>query len=90
MDLVVSKLWQNQGGRIYFCSLRLQVREFLNRGGYKKVIGDDAFFETKEEAINEIYSRLNKDICGLCEQRIFIECNTGNQLEKPASINTKN
>ena len=70
-----AELWKNQGGKIYICSLRLQARNFLERGGYKKSIGEDAFFETKEEAINEIYNRLNKDICALCEQRIFLECN---------------
>ena len=34
----------------------------------------DAIFETKEEAIKQIYSRLDKDICSSCEQRIFLEC----------------
>ena len=69
-----AKLWEQQGGKIYFCSLRLQVRNFLDRGGYKKAIGEDSFFETKEEAIREIYKRLDKDVCASCEQRIFLEC----------------
>lgn len=70
-----AELWRKKGGKIYFCSLRLQARNFLTRGGYRKAIGEDAFFETKEEAISEIYSQLNKDICKTCEQRIFLECN---------------
>ena len=78
-----AELWKNQGGKIYFCSLRLQARNFLERGGYRKTIGEDAFFETKEEAISEIYSKLNKDICASCEQRIFLECNKGE------TVNTK-
>jgi SulP family sulfate permease len=69
-----AEFWKSQGGRVYFSSLRLQVREFLERGGYRKAIGEDAFFETKEEAISEIYSRLDKDICASCEKRIFLEC----------------
>jgi SulP family sulfate permease len=72
-----AKLWRERGGRVYLCSLRLQVRQFLERGGYKDLIGEDAFFETKEEAIKEIYSKLDKDICATCEQRIFIECDKG-------------
>jgi SulP family sulfate permease len=52
----------------------LQVREFLDKGGYKELIGEDAIFETKDEAIKQIYSRLDKDICSTCEQRIFLEC----------------
>jgi len=78
-----AELWKNQGGKIYFCSLRLQVRNFLERGGYQKTIGEDAFFETKEEAISEIYGKLNKDICTNCEQRIFLECKKGE------TVNTK-
>ncbi len=69
-----ARFWQEQGGGLYFCSLRLQVREFLERGGYKKVIGEDAFFETKDEAIRGIYARLDKDKCAVCEPRIFLEC----------------
>ena len=69
-----AKLWRARGGRLYLCSLRLQVRKFLDRGGYKELIGEDAFFETKEEAINKIYRKLDRDICASCEQRIFIEC----------------
>jgi sulfate permease, SulP family len=69
-----AELWKNKGGKIYFCSLRLEARKFLERGGYRKNIGEDAFFETKEEAIKEIYNRLDKDICAACEQQIFIEC----------------
>ena len=74
-------LWEKQGGKIYFCSLRLQARKFLERGGYRKTIGEDSFFETKEEAISEIYSRLNKDICHTCEQRIFLECNMAEKVK---------
>lgn len=70
-----AKLWKSRGGRIYFCSLRLQARNFLERGGYNKTIGTDVFFETKEEAIREIYSRLNAEQCTACEHRIFLECN---------------
>lgn len=71
---IQSKLWKERGGRMYFCSLRLQVRDFLTRGGYKEIIGEDAFFESKEEAIEHIYAELDKDICSTCERRIFLEC----------------
>lgn len=68
------KLWREQGGQVYFCSLRLQLREFLKKGGYTKKFGADAFFETKDEAIKAIYGKLDKDICANCENRIFLEC----------------
>jgi SulP family sulfate permease len=66
--------WRHGGGKIYFCSLRLQVRDFLRRGGYHNTIGKDVFFETKKEAIRAIYNELDKEVCAGCEQRIFLEC----------------
>ncbi len=70
-----AELWKEQGGKIYFCSLKLQVINFLERGGYKNKIGQEAFYNTKEQAIAEIYLQLNRDICASCETRIFLECN---------------
>lgn len=71
---VQAKLWKERGGRLYFSSLRLQVREFLERGGYSEAIGKEAFFETKEEAIKQIYNLLDKEVCSACERKIFLEC----------------
>ncbi len=68
-------LWRAKGGRLYLCSLRLQVREFLSRGGFKENIGEDAFFATKEEAIRSIYAQLDKQVCAQCDVKIFKECN---------------
>lgn len=71
---IQAKLWKEKGGRLYFCSLRRQTRDFLTRGGYKEVIGEEAFFETKEEAIKHIYGVLDKEKCSSCERKIFLEC----------------
>jgi len=72
-----AKQWQDKGGKLYLCSLRLQVREFLQRGGYKEIIGEEAFFETKEDAIKAIYKDLDKETCAACERKIFLECKEG-------------
>ena len=50
-------------------------REILEKGGFKKELGERNMFESKQEAIEQIYSRLNKQICDTCEKRIFHECN---------------
>ena len=66
--------WRMKGGRIYFCSLKKQVRTFLRRGNYWEELGEDCFFETKEGAIHAIYQTLDKDWCASCEAKIFLEC----------------
>lgn len=67
-------LWRKKGGRLYLCSLRLQVREFLNRGGFKENIGEDSFFATKDGAIRSIYANLDKERCAQCDVKLFKEC----------------
>jgi len=75
-----AELWREQGGKVFFSSLRLQVRDFLERGGYKKRIGEEVFYDTKEQAIAEIYKQLNRDVCATCEPRIFLECNENERI----------
>jgi SulP family sulfate permease len=73
--------WNKKGGRIYFCSLRLQVRNFLKKGGYWETLGADCFFETKEEAISAIYKTLDYSWCAQCKAKIFTECNSADKLK---------
>ena len=37
-------------------------------------IGDENIYETKREAISQIFNQLDKDICTHCKARIFLEC----------------
>jgi SulP family sulfate permease len=62
------------GGDLYLYRLRDTASKVFNRGGYKDEIGDANIFDAKEEAIPEIFERLDKDICATCENRIFLEC----------------
>lgn len=73
--------WKAKGGRIYFCSLRKQVRDFLKKGGYWDLLGADNFFESKEEAIGAIYKTLDYDWCSQCEAKIFTECKPVEKLK---------
>ncbi len=62
------------GGDLYLHQLPDRAHEILFRGGYLEQIGESNFFDSKNDAIRSIVTRLDKSICGHCDQRIFNEC----------------
>lgn len=62
------------GGALYLHQVKEGPHETLRKGGYLKEIGEDNLFESKGEAISEIFERLDKGICANCDKRIFTEC----------------
>ena len=62
------------GGDLYMYRLKDSAMKALNRGGYIDEIGAANIFDSKDEAIRDIFSRLDKNICVTCNNRIFIEC----------------
>jgi SulP family sulfate permease len=66
--------WQKKGGGLFFSGLKLNAQDTLIRGGFKKEIGEDHFFVSKEEAIEKIVAQLDNSICATCTKRIFNEC----------------
>lgn len=62
------------GGDLYLCALRMDARNFLERSGYAEEFGPDNIYIEKAEAIEDIFERLERDICEKCTARIFREC----------------
>lgn len=65
---------RRQGGRLYFYSLRAGAEEILKKPDYLGDIGEDALFRTKHGAIQEIFARVDRNICRRCRARVFMEC----------------
>jgi len=65
---------RQDGGRLYFYSLRLPVRDMLERSGHIEAIGRENLFGSKDEAISRVYERLDREVCRQCPARIFTEC----------------
>jgi len=62
------------GGKLYLCNPKREIRDVLERGGYLKHIGEQNIFHGKEEAVREIIRRLDSERCRQCDARIFNEC----------------
>ena len=69
-----AKRWKEKGGGLYVTGLKLIAQDTLIRGGFKKEIGEDHFFVSKEEALLNIVPILEDSICATCKLRIFNEC----------------
>ncbi len=62
------------GGGLYFIRVKDIVQEQLAESGALKIIGGINLFDSKTEAIREIYERIDRDVCATCKTRIFREC----------------
>ncbi|MCH7881352.1 MAG: SulP family inorganic anion transporter [Proteobacteria bacterium] len=65
---------RKMGGKLYLYRLKDRAARVMDRGGYYEEIGEENIFDSKSEAIAEIFNRLDKDICANCTRRIFLEC----------------
>ncbi len=64
------------GGQLYFYDMKEGICNHFKFLEYLLDIGTDNIFLSKNEAIAEIFKRLDKSICRQCTARIFLECAT--------------
>jgi len=69
-----AKRRQQLGGGLYFANMKAEARKLLEKPEYAKLFGDKHIFETKTEAVQGVFIRLDKDICKQCKYRVFHEC----------------
>lgn len=81
IDLPGAEIWEDElkarramGGDLYFHRPRPEVTEMWKRTGFDQRIGADHLFMTKNEAIANIFTRLDPEKCRQCRARIFSEC----------------
>lgn len=65
---------RKRGGDLYLSNVNAKVMRALKKTGALKIIGEEHIFSSKNEAVNLILSRLDKDICKNCTVKIFKEC----------------
>lgn len=71
------------GGEFYMYQLKPSASTVLEKGGFMEELDQDTIFETKDQAIATIVSRLDHDICRRCDKRIFLECDLIPSAEPP-------
>lgn len=75
-DLLVNEanVRRRLGGELYLYRLKDSASDVLERGGYMDKLNRENMFDSKEEAIQAIFDKLDKSICERCDKRIFLEC----------------
>ena len=73
--LIENKRLKAQNGSLYFVAVKSAAFEFMEKVNFVNEIGRDNFFDSKAEAINVLYDRLDKSKCEKCQALVFKECN---------------
>ena len=72
--LLEMEKFEKAGGKIVVVGAKLRSQEILKNGGFLDEVGGDNFFDKKSDALNYMYSFLDKRICKDCKVLAFEEC----------------
>ncbi|MDH3467557.1 MAG: SulP family inorganic anion transporter [Gammaproteobacteria bacterium] len=67
---------REMGGELYLYRLKDAATDVLERGGYMQKLNRANMYDSKTQAINSIFNKLDKSICERCDKRIFLECSS--------------
>lgn len=75
-DLLISldKKLKAKGGGLYFFAMKPLVKQRAFKLGLTPVISKDRFYDSKRQAIEDIFPHLQPSICENCQQHVFKEC----------------
>jgi SulP family sulfate permease len=68
------KDYRRNGKDIIFCKMKPEVYTMFKKSGALKTLGEDHIFDSREQAITDIVSNLDKTVCAQCSHRVFWEC----------------
>ena len=67
---------ERAGGQLYYYDMKEGICSHFKFLEYLLDLGTDNIFVSKEEAISEIFKRLDRSVCRHCTARVFWECKT--------------
>ncbi len=73
------------GGGLYFHRLKAPVVEDLAKGGQLYEIGAENLFEIRQNVMDQLYAKLDPEICRNCPHRVFKQCNSALPNGEPRS-----
>jgi len=73
--LLENKRLKAKNGSLYFVAVKTQAMDFMEKVNFVDEIGRENFFDSKSEAIRDVYDRLDKTKCEKCQALVFDECN---------------
>ena len=74
MLVTEAKRLEKLGGGLYFADMKASVYEFISKSCLIAKVGNAHFFDKKRHAIQQIYKKLDKDVCKTCNALVFNEC----------------
>jgi SulP family sulfate permease len=69
--LIENKRLKAQNGSLYFVAVKSTAYEFMEKVNFVNEIGRDNFFDSKADAINVLYDRLDKSKCEKCQALVL-------------------
>lgn len=69
-----AKRLKELGGGLYFAELKASVYEYISKNCFVAKVGNKHFFDSKKDAIQSIYKKMDFDVCNSCTARVFSEC----------------